>query len=428
MRIDGIVTGNVDQTARDGVAENKGAIATNVGAIALNTTKTVKPGGTIAQVYVKASADDYDGTWVDPSSTGGTVDAVARAGVATNAGAIATNVGAIATNVGAIATNTGGVATNTGAIATVNTNIGAIPAPLTTVGDWITNLRQGIQLDADEEGTLNSKINGVNNRLVDEVTAREGLDTTLTAATVANAQHITTEIADRTAGDIALGLRIDAVPSGGGGGAGVAETIYTHPAPLVQGTTVGQVKLVTFSFTAEVNDVVELVLSGDFDPGLTAAVSLTMYLGLGDTSFDDWDNAEGEFLGLDSDSRIAIQVRGPSPAQREGVLVAYLSHTAGLRNVSLWVNSRSNTGLNVTVTNLTVQAIRSGGAAPDAPNYRPGVVPFPIHRLRPGRSGGRKGTLFPRGSRLIPGLCQYLFRWGRFTYPSSPLTRPWLPR
>ena len=54
--------------------------------------------------------------------------------------------------------------------------IGNIPAPLTNVGDWITDLSQAVQLDADEEGTLNSKINKVNNALVDEVTARKTSD------------------------------------------------------------------------------------------------------------------------------------------------------------------------------------------------------------------------------------------------------------
>ena len=96
-------------------------------------------------------------------------------------------------------------------IAAVRTEIGAIPAPIATVGGWITNLGQAVQLDADEEGTLNTKINGVNNRLVDEVTAREADQATFTQATGQNALHIANEVTARTAADVALGLRIDGI-------------------------------------------------------------------------------------------------------------------------------------------------------------------------------------------------------------------------
>ena len=87
--------------------------------------------------------------------------------------------------------------------------IGDIPAPIATVGGWITNLGQAVQLDADEEGTLNNKINGVNNRLVDEVTARENQGTTFTEASGQNAIHIADEVTARTQADDALGVRID---------------------------------------------------------------------------------------------------------------------------------------------------------------------------------------------------------------------------
>ena len=98
-------------------------------------------------------------------------------------------------------------------IAAVKTEIGSIPAPLTTVGAWITDLSQAVQLDADEEGTLNTKINGVNNALVDEVTTRTASDATFTEATGRNALHIADEVTARTAADVALGLRIDGITS-----------------------------------------------------------------------------------------------------------------------------------------------------------------------------------------------------------------------
>ena len=98
-------------------------------------------------------------------------------------------------------------------IAAVKTEIGSIPAPLTTVGAWITDLSQAVQLDADEEGTLNTKINGVNNALVDEVTTRTASDATFTEATGRNALHIADEVTARTEGDDALGIRIDNITS-----------------------------------------------------------------------------------------------------------------------------------------------------------------------------------------------------------------------
>ena len=98
-------------------------------------------------------------------------------------------------------------------IVDIRTDIGAIPAPIATIGGWIANLGQAVQLDADEEGTLNTKINGVNNRLVDEVTTRTASDATFTEATGRNALHIADEVTARTEGDDALGLRIDAITS-----------------------------------------------------------------------------------------------------------------------------------------------------------------------------------------------------------------------
>ena len=58
----------------------------------------------------------------------------------------------------------------------IETTIGTVPSGVATIGGWITDLSQAVQLDADEEGTLNTKINKVNNALVDEVTARKASD------------------------------------------------------------------------------------------------------------------------------------------------------------------------------------------------------------------------------------------------------------
>ena len=178
------VQGNADAI---GTLESKvdGVINDLADEVTAREESDVNPGGTLGQIYAKASATNFDGVWIDhvTPGPGGGVDPQARASAAAAQAKADAN----------------------------ETKIGVIPAPLTNAGDWITDLGQAVQLDADEEGTLNTKINGVNNRLVDEVTAREGQGVTFTTASAQNAAHIAAEITARRAGDVALGVRIDNV-------------------------------------------------------------------------------------------------------------------------------------------------------------------------------------------------------------------------
>ena len=87
----------------------------------------------------------------------------------------------------------------------LDTTIGTLPVPIATVQGWIENFQSAIQLDADEEGTLNTKINRVINTATDD-------RSTFTTATGRNAGHIIDEAALRTNADLALGARIDAPP------------------------------------------------------------------------------------------------------------------------------------------------------------------------------------------------------------------------
>ena len=253
-------------------------------------------------------------------------------------------------------------------IGTINTTIGTVPPAVATIGGWITNLSQAVQLDADEEGTLNTKINGVNNRLVDEVTAREGGDTTLTTATTQNALHIQNEAALRLLNDNALGVRIDLLAAAGGpGGSGSIENILFDG--NVTGSTVNIARPLYYQSSPAVVDDIVVPETGDLR--FMVYPTTNAFAGYFEITAEDFitrsviDGAQLSQGGSNGFSFPIGQNRGFAVSQR----------TVGGVKRFLWATSHD---VNLTWHLRIIHIVPAPPAPPGAggPNYRPGLAPF----------------------------------------------------
>ena len=253
-------------------------------------------------------------------------------------------------------------------IGTINTTIGTVPSGVATIGGWITDLSQAVQLDADEEGTLNTKINGVNNRLVDEVTARANGDTTLTTAAAQNAVHIIDEAALRLLNDNALGVRIDLLAAAGGpGGSGSIEDIIFDGD--VTGSTVNIARPLYYQSSPAVVDDIVVPETGDLR--FMVYPTTNAYAGYFEITAEDFitravvDGAQLSQGGNNGFSFPIGQNRGFGVSQR----------TVGGVKRFLWATSHD---VNLSWHLRIIHIVPAPPAPPGAggPNYRPGLAPF----------------------------------------------------
>ena len=253
-------------------------------------------------------------------------------------------------------------------IGTINTTIGTVPPGVATIGGWITDLSQAVQLDADEEGTLNTKINGVNNRLVDEVTARANGDTTLTTAASQNAVHIQDEAALRLLNDNALGVRIDLLAAAGGpGGSGPIENVLFDG--NVTGSNSNILRPLYYQSSPAVVDDIVVPETGDIL--FMVYPTTNAFAGYFEITAEDFitrSGNAGDVSGQGDSTGFAFptgQNRSFTVSQR----------TVGSAKRFLWASQHN---ANLTWHLRIIHIVPAPPAPPGAsgPNYRPGLAPF----------------------------------------------------